>query len=55
MSTDMQCPGNGTCLHRGTCNITTGTCICDSGFHGTVCSFEGKKIPFFSKISCNII
>ena len=53
MSTDMQCPGDGTCSNHGTCNITTGNCYCDSGFHGAVCSFEGKK-SFFTHILCNI-
>ena len=45
----MQCPGDGTCSNHGTCNVTTGTCNCDSGFHGAVCSFEGKKILYLVK------
>ena len=44
MSTDMQCPGNGTCSNHGNCNVTTGDCTCDFGFHGADCSIEGNKI-----------
>ena len=34
----MQCPGNGTCSNHGTCNVTTGTCICDTNFYGATCA-----------------
>ena len=35
----MSCPGNGesTCNGNGQCNLTTGSCICNSGFEGTQC------------------
>ena len=37
MSTDVQCPGDGTCSNQGTCDYSTGTCVCDSGFGGPTC------------------
>ena len=38
---DVQCPGDGKCSNRGTCDISTGICVCDSGFEGDMC--QGKK------------
>ena len=40
MFSDLLCPGNGTCSNQGTCDGTTGTCICNSGFQGDIC--QGK-------------
>ena len=37
----MQCPGDGTCLNQGTCDVSNGTCVCDSGFLGDVCQCSG--------------
>ena len=37
MSTDVQCPGDGTCSNQGTCDYSTGSCVCDSGFVGPTC------------------
>merc|ERR1719362_1701320 len=35
--TDVQCPGDGTCSNQGTCDYSTGTCVCHSGFQGNTC------------------
>ena len=40
--TDLQCPGDGTCSNQGTCNVSTGICVCGSGFQGQTC--QGKTI-----------
>jgi len=32
-----QCPGNSTCSNQGTCDVPTGTCVCNSGFQGDMC------------------
>ena len=41
ISSDMKCPGDSTCSNQGTCDVvSTGTCICDSGFQGDMC--QGK-------------
>ena len=37
MSTDVQCPGDGTCSNQGTCDYSTGSCVCHSGFFGPTC------------------
>ena len=42
--TDIKCPGYGSCLNQGICDVLTGTCACHSGFQGDTC--EGKT--FFS-------
>ena len=35
----MSCPGNGeaVCNGNGQCDLTTGSCKCNSGFEGTYC------------------
>ena len=38
MFTDLQCPGDGTCSNQGTCDVSSGTCDCDSGFLGDTCN-----------------
>ena len=40
ISSDMKCPGDNTCSNQGTCDVSTGTCNCDSGFQGDMC--QGK-------------
>ena len=38
--TEFDCPFVavlGVCSNQGTCDESTGTCICDEGFHGQVC------------------
>ena len=37
ISTDMQCPGDGSCSAQGTCDVLTGTCSCNEGFQGDMC------------------
>ena len=34
------CP-EGACSNRGTCDVSTGTCVCDLGFKGDMC--QGKS------------
>ena len=41
MFTDLQCPGDGTCSYQGLCDVSTGTCVCHSGFQGDMC--QGKS------------
>ena len=44
MFTDFRCPGDGTCSNNGTCDVSTGNCVCDSGFYGAHCSSDiGKE------------
>ena len=40
-STDMQCPGDGTCSNQGICDISTGSCTCNPGIQGDMC--QGKN------------
>ena len=46
MFTDLQCPGDGACSNHGTCDGSTGNCICTSGFQGDMC--EGKNSLFLT-------
>ena len=48
MSTDVQCPGDGTCSNQGTCDYSTGTCVCDSGFEGDMC--QGKSFIYLTSV-----
>ena len=51
----MSCPGNGesTCNGNGQCDLTTGSCICNSGFEGTQCEGQfDKKNAFWIDLSC---
>ena len=42
----MSCPGNGeaVCNGNGQCDLTTGSCICNTGFEGAQCEglFDNK-------------
>ena len=40
-SIEFDCPGDGLCSNQGTCDDTTGSCICSEGFQGSVC--KGNK------------
>ena len=37
MSIELDCPGDGTCSNRGTCDDSVGNCICNPGFEGDTC------------------
>ena len=37
ISTEFDCPGDGTCSNQGICDDTVGTCQCDLGFVGNTC------------------
>ena len=37
ISTDKQCPGDGSCSNQGTCDVLTGLCSCNEGFQGKKC------------------
>ena len=39
--TEFDCPGDGDCSNQGTCDESSGTCVCDEGFEGDMC--QGKK------------
>ena len=45
----MQCPGDGTCSSQGICDVSTGTCVCNSGFLGDTCQVE-MMIPTDSEL-----
>ena len=40
--TEFDCPGDGDCSNQGTCDESSGTCLCDEGFEGDMC--QGKKV-----------
>ena len=44
----MSCPGNGgsTCNGNGQCDLTTGSCICNTGFEGTQCEGQSDRKYF---------
>ena len=44
-STEFDCPGDGTCSNQGTCDDTTGTCVCFAGFERNIC--KGKCTSLF--------
>ena len=48
MFTDLQCPGDGTCLYQGLCDVSTGTCVCLFGFEGDMC--QGKSILYLTSV-----
>ena len=41
------CP-EGACSNQGTCDVATGTCICDSGFGGDMC--QGKSFIYLTSV-----
>ena len=46
ISTEYDCPG-GTgqgCSNQGSCDDTTGICICNSGFEGASCHLSISKV-----------
>ena len=50
---EFNCPGDGSCSNQGTCDSSSGTCICDSGFEGHSCQgryhcyvYEGLRLSF---------
>ena len=42
MFIEIKCFGPGDCSNQGICDVSTGTCTCDSGFQGNIC--QGKNI-----------
>ena len=36
-SLELNCPGDGTCSNQGTCNSSSGSCMCNAGFEGNSC------------------
>ena len=50
--TDVQCPGDGHCSNQGICDVSTGTCTCDSGFLGDMC--QGTKVLSKYYLVCKI-
>ena len=55
MFTDLQCPGDGTCSYQGLCDVSTGTCVCNSGFQGDMCQGNVCFIKIRSKNSSNTL
>ena len=44
---DFDCPIDGTCLGQGTCDDTTGTCVCNEGYEGVICEGNYRGSPHF--------
>ena len=42
VSLEFDCPGDGTCSNQGTCDDTTGTCVCFQGFERISGICKGK-------------
>ena len=40
--TEFDCPGDGDCSNQGTCDESSGTCVCNEGFEGDMCEGEIK-------------
>ena len=53
MFTDLQCPGDSACSNHGTCDFSTGTCVCNFGFQGDIC--QGKNFLLLTKLYANQI
>ena len=34
---EFDCPVDGTCSDQGSCDDSTGTCVCNEGFEGATC------------------
>ena len=41
------CP-EGTCSNQGTCDVSTGTCVCDFGFEGDMC--QGRSFLLLKNV-----
>ena len=39
---EFDCPGDGTCSGKGSCDDSVGACICDTGFEGNICQGNAK-------------
>ena len=57
---EFDCPGDGTCSGKGSCNDSVGACICDTGFEGNICqgnarinSFTYVDFTVFKSFKCN--
>ena len=50
----VKCPGDSTCSNQGTCDVSNGTCVCDSGFQGDMCQgkifLELTNAPMYEEI-----
>ena len=43
---EFDCPGDGTCSNQGTCDDTTGTCVCFAGFERSSGICQGNAFIF---------
>mgnify|MGYP002044166321 FL=1 len=43
---EFDCPGDGTCSGKGSCDDSIGACICDTGFEGNICQGNAKIYQF---------
>ena len=49
------CPGDGTCSNQGICDVSTGNCVCNSGFQGDMCQGNVCFIKIRSKNNSNTL
>ena len=50
---EFDCPGDGTCSGKGSCDDSIGACICDTGFEGNICQ-GNARIDLFTCIDFTV-
>ena len=56
VSLEFDCPGDGTCSNQGTCDDSTGTCVCFQGFERISGICKGMYlVVYLKKFYCNTL